>query len=224
MGYFCHPNPPSLLFKTSSTMSDFYLALQEFLRAKQPLKIDEVPQKSIDIVLFDTHFDRQFSILCTLGLSNYDLPVNERENNIPNIELCFALPSYWDKSFQSDNSKWVIEKLKFLCQFVFERNTYFWDGHTMPNAKPNKPFSQTMRQEYLLFSKSLLYPSELNIFRLGDKSVQLLFIIPLFQKEFELKQARGTIEIKRKLVGSGVGEILDDFRNPVVKKRFFGIF
>lgn len=204
-------------------MSDFTHAIQEFLHAYPITKIDEVSYKEIDIVLFDAHFDRQFSILCTSGLSKYDLPINEREDNLANIELCFALPSYWDKSFKSDNAAWVVEKLKFLCQFVLEKNTYFWDGHTMPNANPNKPFSQTMQQEYLLFSKSLLYPSELNIVQLGDKSVQLLFLIPLFQKEFDRKQARGTVEIKKKLIGSGVGEILDDFRSPIVKKRF-GIF
>ena len=204
-------------------MLDFASALQQQLVIDKPLKIDEISDKNIDIVLLKTSSDRDYFILTTSGLSNYALPVSEAEKNDPFVELCFALPSYWETTFQSANSKWVVEKLKFLCAFVLDRNTHFWDGHTMPNANPNKPFSETMKQEYLLFSKSILYPNQLSQVALGEKNVHLLFLIPIFQKEFEHKLSRGTMALKKKLVNINANEILDDYRTPAVTKRF-GLF
>jgi len=204
-------------------MLDFATALQQQLHTDNFELIDQISDKNIDLVLLKTAFDRNFSILTTSGLSNYAMPFNDAENNEPFVELCFAIPSYWDTSFQNQNANWVIEKLKFLCEFVLDRNTYFWNGHTIPNAKPNKPFSETMKQEYLLFSKSILYPDQLSQVLVDEKIVHPLFLIPLFQKEFEHKLSRGTTAIKKKLVNINAGEILDDYRTPAVTKRF-GLF
>ncbi len=204
-------------------MISFQAALVKQFSEQNISKINEIPQHKIDIMLVKTDFDRNFTLLTTSGLSTYDMPLREEENNAPHIELCFALPSYWDLTFKSENASWVIEKLKFLVDFVLSKKTHFWDGHTMPNANPNRPFSNTMKQNHLLFAKSMLYENELNTFEVDGKTVQLLFLIPLFEKELEHKFSRGTMAIKRKLIGSNQGEILDDFRTAVVKKRF-GLF
>jgi hypothetical protein len=204
-------------------MLDFATALQQQINADNFEKIDQITEKQIDLILLKTRYDRNFSILATSGLSQYKMPFSEAENNEPFIELCFALPSYWDNTFQSENSKWVLEKLKFLCNFVLGRNTHFWDGHTMPNAKPNKPFSETMKQEYLFFSKSILYTDQLSQVMLEEKTIHLLFLIPIFQKEFEHKLSRGTMALKKKIVNINAGEILDDFRTTAITKRF-GLF
>lgn len=204
-------------------MTSFQAALVKQFSEQNISRIDEIPQHKIDILLVKTDFDRNFTLLITSGLSAYDMPLREEENNAPHIELCFALPSYWDLTFKSENASWVIEKLKFLVDFVLSKKTHFWDGHTMPNANPNRPFSNTMKQNHLLFTKSMLYENELNTFEVDGKTVQLLFLIPLFEKELEHKFSRGTMAIKRKLIGSNQGEILDDFRTTVVKKRF-GLF
>ena len=204
-------------------MPEFFQALQSKLKVQKHEIIDQIEGHAIDIVLFPTDFSRKFSILSTSGLSNFTMPLRAEEENQPHIELCFALPSYWDLKFDSKNSRWVLDKLKFLCEFVLNKQTHYWDGHTMPNANPNRPFSKTMMQNYLLFSKSILYEDELTSVQMGDKTVYLLFLIPLFQKELEHKHARGTNAIKKKLVNANIGEILDDFRAVVIKKRF-GIF
>jgi hypothetical protein len=90
-------------------------------------KIDEIPNKNIEIGLVSTKFDRDFTLLTTSGLSQYTLPIREEENSEPHIELCFALPSYWDLTFQNENCAWVLEKLKFLVNFVLDKKTHFWD-------------------------------------------------------------------------------------------------
>jgi hypothetical protein len=204
-------------------MTSFKAALAQRFSEENITKMYEVSQYNIDILLVKTHFDRDFTLLTTSGLSAYEMPFREEENNAPHIELCFALPSYWDLTFTNENSSWVIEKLKFLIHFVLTKKTHFWDGHTMPNANPNGPFSNTMKQNHLLFAKAMLYENELSAINLDGKIVHLLFLIPLFEKELEHKFARGPLAIKRKLVDSNHGEILDDFRSSTVKKRF-GLF
>lgn len=204
-------------------MPDFSQAFQSKLEVQKYEIIDKIEIYNIDIVLFPTNFSRKFSILSTSGLSNFAMPQRTEEENQPHVELCFALPSYWDLSFASENSRWVVDKLKFLCHFVLEKQTHFWDGHTIPNAKPNRPFSKTMQQDCLLFSKSILHENELTSVELNNTKVYLLFLIPLFKKELDHKQARGTNAIKKKLVNANVGEILDDFRTVVITKRF-GLF
>jgi hypothetical protein len=204
-------------------MLDFSTVFKQHLQTDTVRKIDEIPEKNIDIFLFNTVLLRDFSILSTSGLSNFSLPYREEEQNGRHIELCFALPSYWDDQFKNENAVWVLEKLKFLCNYLLDKNTHFWDGHTMPNAKPNRPFSKTMKQEYLFFSKSILYPDLLTEVQIEDKTVTLLFLIPIFQKEWEHKLSRGTGALKKKLVNANAGEILDDYRNSTIKK-LFGIF
>jgi hypothetical protein len=204
-------------------MISFQASLEQRFGEENITKIDEITNHKIDILLVKSNFDRQFTLLTTSGLSNYNMPVNDKENNGEHIELCFALPSYWDITFKGENTSWVLEKLKFLSDFVLSRNTYFWDGHTIPNANPNKPFSATMKQDHLLFSKSMLYEQDLQTIECEGTTVHLLFLIPLFQKELDHKFSRGTLAIKRKLIDSNHGEILDDYRGVVIKKRF-GIF
>jgi hypothetical protein len=201
-------------------MTSFKAALAQRFSEENITKIDEVSQYNIDILLVKTHFDRDFTLLTTSGLSAYQMPFREEENNAPHIELCFALPSYWDLTFTNENSSWVIEKMKFLVDFVLTKKTHFWDGHTMPNANPNGPFSNSMKQNHLFFSKAILYENELNTFEVEGKTVHLIFLIPLFQKELEHKFSRGIMAIKRKLAASNHCEILDDFREVVIKKRF----
>jgi hypothetical protein len=201
-------------------MLDFSAALQHQLQVEQPTKIDQIPDKQIDILLFKTSFERQFSILCTSGLSNYAMTNNTRENNHQHIELCFALPSYWDLTFQSESASWVVEKLMFLSNYVINKNTYFWDGHSIPNKNPNAPFSNTMQQSFLFFSHTLLHPDKLTAVHVNDKIIHLLFLIPIFQNELDRKISRGPDSLKKKMLTAHVGEILDDFRTPVIKKLF----
>ena len=204
-------------------MLDFSKALQHQLETDNPVKIDEIQDKNIEIQLFNTNLDRKISVLCTSGLSNYSMPINEKEGNAERIELCFALPHYWDLSFQQENASWVVAKLKFLSRFVLDKNTHFWDGHTIPNSNPNKAFSASMKQENLLFCKSLLYPEVFSEVQVDEKTVHLLFLIPLFKQELDYKQSRGTTALKKKMNAANLGEILDDFRTPVLKK-FLGLF
>lgn len=204
-------------------MPDYISELQRQINAKQTIKIDEIIDCKIELFLLDANLDRNFFILTTSGLAAYELPISDKENNAKHIELCFALPSYWDTTFKSENALWVVEKLKFLCNFLIDKKTHFWDGHTIPNSNPNKPFSETMKQEYLLFSHTFLFPDKLSQIQVEDKNIHLLFLIPIFQKELEHKLSRGTMALKKKMLNSNASEILDDFRLVWIKKRF-GLF
>jgi hypothetical protein len=204
-------------------MTDAFKALCNRFGEENITRIEEFTDYSIEIVLVKPNLNRDFSILMTLGLSAYEMPVNELEQNEPFIELCFALPSYWDLKFKSTNARWVLDKLKFLVDFCLSNETYFWNGHTMPNAKPDAPFSTTMKMEFLFFSQPMLYENELATISYENKTLHLLFLVPIFRKELEHKFSRGTLALKKKLVSKNHGEILDDFRVSTVKP-WLGLF
>jgi len=204
-------------------MTTFLQALSTKFGEETLTVIDKVPNSEVVIVLIRGNFNRKFSLLSTCGLSTSKMPFRQEENNAPFVELCFALPDYWDFNFESPNSKWPIEKLKFLVSYALQKNVHFWDGHTMPNAKPNKPFSVSMKQNHLFLSKPLIYENEFSIVMLEQTEVHWLFLIPIFEKELEYKFTRGVNALKKKLVGAGHGEILDEFR-PSAIKRMFGLF
>jgi hypothetical protein len=204
-------------------MTDALEALNKRFGAENLTVIDEIRNYNIAIVLVNPKLNRDFSVLMTCGLLNYAMPYNDKEDNEPFIELCFALPSYWDFDFKTDNTRWVIDKLKFLVDFCLSKQTHFWNGHSMPNANPNRPFSATMKQDNLFIAKPMLFEQELSIIKTDEKTVHLLFLIPIFQKELEHKFSRGIVALKKKLVSKNFGEIVDDFRESAVKP-WLGIF
>lgn len=205
------------------TMTDALVALKKRFGSDNISLIDEITEHQVAIVLVNPRLQRDFTILMTCGLSNYAMPLNENEENEPLIELCIALPSYWDLEFKNENAKWVVEKLIFLVNFCIKKQTHFWNGHTMPNSNPNKSFSDSMKQNFLFISKPISYEKELSVIKWEDKTVHLLFLIPIFQKELEHKFSRGIVALKKKLVSKNFGEIIDDYRDSAVKP-WLGLF
>lgn len=204
-------------------MTDALDALNKRFGSDHLKLIKEIAEHHVSIVLVNPRLHRDFNILMTCGLSNHAMPFNEKEENEPFIELCFALPSYWDLEFKDDKSKWVVDKLTFLVDFCLKKQTHFWNGHTIPNANPNKSFSDSMKQGFLFISKPLSYENELSIIKWEDKTVHLLFLIPIFQKELEHKFSRGIVALKKKLVSKNFSEIIDDYRDSAVKP-WLGLF
>jgi len=77
-----------------------------------------------------------------------------------------------------------------------------------------------MRQNHFFLTHPMLLENELATVQLGEKTIHFLAIVPIFLKEFEFKQSRGTFKFLRKLISKGVSEKLDDFRDSITKSKW----
>lgn len=165
---------------------------------------------------------RQIRILTTVGLSDYKMPVSDafvgREYN----EIYFCLPSYWDfENPENPKCNWVFNWIQRLAKFVVEKNTWFGHGHTIPAGNPPKQLSETMKQDYFIFSDPILLQNELKPIVLDDKTVHFLAIIPIFKKEWTYKSSRNTNIFIKKFIARKETELLDDYRKSILHRKFF---
>jgi hypothetical protein len=77
-----------------------------------------------------------------------------------------------------------------------------------------------MKQEYLMLVKPLIVSDVLFKVQEAGKSIGFLSIVPLFKTEFDFKQQKGTSSLVTKMTEGGVSELLDDYRESLLKKRF----
>lgn len=181
-----------------------------------PVKEGEIP-----LLIMDLELKTPVTVIMTNGLSNYYMPVPEKLAGEEYNELYFCLPSYWDWDDTSNpNMNWVFDWIQRLAKYVVEKETWFGHGHTMPCGSDAKSLSETMKQNHFFLTHPMLLENELQTVQIGDKTIHFLAIVPVFLKEFEFKQSRGTFKFMRKLINKGVTEKLDDFRDSVTKNKW----
>lgn len=181
-----------------------------------PVKEGEIP-----LLIMDLELKTPVTVIMTNGLSDYCMPVPEKLAGEEYNELYFCLPSYWDWDDPSNpNMNWVFDWIQRLAKYVVEKETWFGHGHTMPCGTEAKPLSKTMKQNHFFLTHPMLLENELETVQIGEKQIHFLAIMPVFLKEFEFKQSRGTFKFMRKLINKGVTEKLDDFRDTVTKNKW----
>ena len=165
------------------------------------------------------------SILFTKGLSERNqLELAEvAENVYPFIELYFYLPTYWN--LDSFEQSWPLDILEKIAKVPQKNNTWFGPGDTLPANKEQPParIDAHFEQNYFILSQPLTKKA---IGELEGISwdVDFLAVIPIFNQEFEFKRSRSSYEFFDKFVSKNNSELLDQYREPVAKKRFFGLF
>ena len=181
-----------------------------------PTKEGEVP-----LLIVDLELKSPVTLIVTNGLSNYTMTVPEKVAGRENIELYFCLPSYWEWE-DADNPRmsWPFEWIQHLAKYLTEKKTWFGAGHTFPCGEEGATISTSMKQDFFILLDPMLLEAELAPIQVEGKTVHFLSIVPLYKKEFEYKQSRGTFKLLDKMINHGVTEKLDDFRGSVLKKRW----
>ena len=186
-------------------------------------RVQEAPsvEGRIPLLILDLELKSPVTVLVTNGLRDYKMPVPEKHKGKEHNEIYFCIPDYWEwEDLENPRTNWVFEWIDRLAKFVVENETWYGNGHTFPCGKDKHPISETMKQNYFMLADPILLSQELAPLQLSDKTVHFLSIIPLFEKEFEYKQGRGTFKILQKMANRGVTEKLDDFRGSVLKRRW----
>ena len=173
------------------------------------------------LLLMDIEARTKVQVLMTNGLSDYQMPVPEKEAGKEFRELYFCLPNYWDiDDMDNPRMNWVFPWIQRLSQYVIEKETWFGNGHTMPCGKEKQQLSPTMKQDHFMLLEPALLETELAPLNVDGKTIHFLAIIPIFEAELNYKLSKGTKKFSQKFFRAGNNEKLDDFRVSVIRHRW----
>lgn len=180
-----------------------------------------------DLVHIDVHeikptSKRNFWTLFTTGMSDRPMTVPEGADDARYAELMICLPPSWklsDEAFKDEVNYWPVGILKMLARLPHEYQTWLAPGHTIPNGDPAEPYVPGTEFCCALIGSPLHAPLGFDRVEVApDKVVQFLTLIPIHREEMELKLAKGSDELFKKLDKQGVTELLKPGRKNVAKK------
>jgi hypothetical protein len=191
--------------------------LEYFLKQNITAESFQHPEVSVPLLKLKIEGKRPVTLIMTDGLSQKKMKLPEQSNEFDQIELYWALPEYWDLSdLSSPNTNWIFHWLNKLVRHLLDKDVWFGHGHTFKTQS----LSPTMKQEYLMLMRPLIVDNVLSKVHEAVQSIGFLSIVPLFKAEFDFKQQKGTSSLVTKMTEDGVSEILDDYRESLLKKRF----
>jgi hypothetical protein len=187
-----------------------------------------------DIVHVDVHVvpptpARNWYTFVTSGMSERPMTVPEESELDEYAEMVLCLPPTWqvsEEAFQVNDEEhyWPIRWLKQLARLPHEYETFFCEGHTIPNGDPPEPFHKTTKMCCWLILSPVWFDEEFASLALDDgRKISFLAIIPIYEEEMQLKLTKGTDALVDKLNGLSLEELMNPSRKNVAKKRF-GIF
>jgi hypothetical protein len=180
-----------------------------------------VNEGEVPLLIVDLELRSPVTVLVTNGLSDYRMPVPEKEEGKEYNELYFCLPSYWEWEDRSNpRMNWVFEWIQRLVKYVLTNETWFGHGHTMPCGEGMKSLSETMKQNHFFLSNPMHLENEMAPVIANSKRIFFLGIIPIFEDEMDYKQGKGTFKFVQKLMNKDVTEKLDDFRKTSLKSKW----
>lgn len=181
-----------------------------------------VEQNGVPLVFIPKTRDRNYSLLTTIGMSDFEMPVPEKHQERSKIELFFCLPDYWKpEEMENPNHNWVWDRITFMSGFPKERNTWFGNGHTMPFNREETAISEKFQQEYFFFTDPFELTKEMRPIRQKEGNIHFIAVVPIFKRELDFKNKAGGHSLLRKFVKKGVSEKVDMFRLCAVRKRLF---
>lgn len=188
---------------------------------------ERFPESKIEVVKEQPDFEilkliipfskKTYTIICTSGLSDYQMPVTHKYDGKEHIELCFCAESDWDIE-NNEGYTWIYDRLEWLANFMLERKTWFGAGHTIPNGKPPMPLSKVFTQDYFYFDDPIVLEKEFAPLVGEDADIHFLFVIPISKVELDYKQKKTMFGFKKKMKRRGLTEVLEDFRIDIVDK------
>lgn len=168
------------------------------------------------------YLEKKIQLIYTDGLRNFEQKTNEKHEDLKHIEIYFCLPDYWDLSEEKNN--WPVKWLNKIAEVPQKNNTWFGPGDTLPAGNDKLPLSDKMLQNHFILSEPILLNEELNDLIPSDKKVKFLAVIPIFEIELAYKFKNSAKVLLAKFQYKKHTELVDEYRESVIKKKMFGLF
>lgn len=162
---------------------------------------------------------KPFQLLVTAGMSAEPMPVPEDLEGPrpdPFIELVIGLPADWPTENPGEAHAWPIRLLADLATFPSEFGSWLGEGHTIPHGDPMVPYAPGTQMCCALVAPALTIPQEGQLIPLGPgRAARLFGVVPLFEREVELKLNEGVARLFERLDEHRVTEVLSPDRRSV---------
>lgn len=160
-----------------------------------------------------------FHALVTAGLSGYEMAVpDDAEGAARFAELLVLLPFDWpvERGLEHPKTSWPLRVLASIAAFPVAFGAWLGEGHSMPNGDPPEPFVPGLDFCGVVVVPPMSLPPAARRFTRPDGAeVAMLAVLPVFERELELKQEQGTPELLRRFDAAKVNELLDVERRSV---------
>ena len=185
-----------------------------------------------DLVHLDVHVcapteERPFVTLFTTGMADRSMTVPQDCGEWALAELMLCLPADWpleEHALDTEAHYWPVRLLKSLARLPHAYETWLGPGHTVPNGDPPEPYAPETEMCCALVAPPVTLPPEALRFESNQGPVNIHAVIPLHEREMHLKLEKGTDALYDGFDAAGVSEILDPRREPVTRRKIFGIF
>lgn len=176
-----------------------------------------------------TYFDvpeiHDCRVLMTSGLSNYKMQVHPKHEGEEFIELYMFLPSYWDENeWKESKNDWIFSCLSRAKNHLIKNNSWFGHGHTFSIKIEGASIFKGVQQTDYIISNPIELEDFLKPVQSNNGVIRFLAIIPIYKKEREYKEARGTFKIFERFRQYRVTEKMDGYRESVMKSRWSRLF
>lgn len=177
-------------------------------------------ESSVDLALLHVPAtdSKPFQVLVTAGMAEQPMkvPTDLEETPPERVELMFGLPAEWPIEGAGPEHQWPLHLLSDLATFPHEFGGWLGEGHTIPNGDPMEPYSPGLQFACALIAPSLILPPEAQLVPLpADRVAHLLGVVPLFEREVELKVKEGATSLYERLDRHRVTEVFDPSRRAV---------
>lgn len=175
-------------------------------------------EDEVSLLMLELELQTPVTVIMTNGLAQKDMPVPEKYKDRKHCELYFCLPSYWEwEDIENPNMNWVFSAIQRLAKHLRDNDTYYNAGHTFKANREGNPISSTMKQNHFILTDPILLEQQLA--PIENEDIYFFAIVPIFEDEFDWKNAKGHFKFMRRFTGKNNSEKLDDFRESIRKSR-----
>lgn len=172
----------------------------------------------IDVFHIKPNEERDYHILLSYGMSRQPMQVPENAEQFKYGELAMILPKEWDLSregLKDSNNYWPILWLKNLARIPVQHNSWLCYGHSVPHGNPPKPIANT-EFEGVVIMDSVTLAEEFQEMQLGEDSLFIYTVIPVFREEMEFKIEQGIDELRNAFAQAGIIDIINTQRPSAI--------
>lgn len=162
----------------------------------------------IDVYHIKPNEDRDFHLLITCGMSAYAMNVPDGAEAFKYAELMTILPADWDMSPQglrNPDNYWPVLWLKNLARIPKKYNSWLCYGHSIPNGDPARKIANTGFEGIVLMDSATL-PDEFQEIKVGDESLFLYSVVPVYPEEMQFKIDHGIDELRENFSRKGISD------------------
>jgi len=176
------------------------------------------------VYIYRANHDRPFQTLVTMGLSGFEMPVPEnqddREESL-HVELFTYVPADWPVPRASGApGYWPYAMLLSLAEYAVSEEAWLGPFHTIPNLT-STPYGQPFESESHLSHCLLLPPVKeragFDRLKINGRTVRFLHVLPITGAECDVKVRDGFFDSLAGLLDDGmIPTVIDPKRRSAV--------